>query len=429
MTQKPKYEDIKRVFCSYPWSELATKNTGELVVCREQQEDHSMGYLGTGDQYNIGKSADPQIVLNSELHKDIRRAQLRGEWHSNCTNCRLVTDNPIKGIQRRVPEDREIAELIRSADEDGYIADVKVQTLDLRFGNLCNHACLHCTPADSTMWYEDYYGFFGDTFHKGPGKDYSTTWTLTRVGNDKLVSNVEPFIKSEHFWNVLDRIKDGIVDINVLGGEPFIMQDHDKVLDYFIEHDLAKNILLHYNSNLSVVNPKLLERWKHFRRIRLAGSMDEIGDRFAVVRYGGVHDRFVENMKRLCAVPNIEFWGLSVCYMLPNMLSMERIESWAAETCPPPVTYRWIYNPHYMSVDSLPVAARRELIEFNRAVGTEKSIALANFMQARLSVPEDPEAIRTFVKLMDYLDHVRRQDWRNTMPDVYDFLKRHCGVV
>jgi hypothetical protein len=425
---KPKYQDIKRVFCSYPWSELATKNTGELVICREQLPDTAMGYLGSGDEYNIGRAADPQKVLNSDLHRDIRRTQMRGEWHSNCVHCVTMQQNPIKNIQRRLPEDREILGYIRNVDADGYLHDVKIRTLDLRFGNLCNHACLQCNPADSTMWYEDHAGFFGTEFNKGPGGEFSSKWNLSREGNGKLKSDVEPFIRSENFWRVLDNIAEDIIDIQVLGGEPFIMQDHDRVLDYFIDRGLAKNVVLQYNSNLSVINPKLLERWTHFKYITMGGSMDEIQDRFELIRYGGRWDRFTENVKLIQQVPNVNLWGLSVCYMIPNMFSIGKIDAWAADTGSPPISYRWIYGPAYMTLDSLPRAAKEELIEFNMAANTEKSQLMAKLMQSRLERTEDPTAIQTFVKLMDYLDRTRQQDWRATLPDVRAFLTKHCGT-
>jgi hypothetical protein len=227
---------------------------------------------------------------------------------------------------------------------------------------------------------------------------------------------------------VLDSIAEDIIDINVLGGEPFIMQDHDRVLDYFIQRGLAKNIVLQYNSNLSVINPKLLERWTHFKHITMGGSMDEINDRFELIRYGGRWDRFTDNVRLIQSIPNVNLWGLSVCYMIPNMFGIGRIDAWAAETGSPPISYRWIYDPAYMTLDSLPRAAKQELIEFNTAVNTEKSLTMAELMKSRLDLPEDPAAVQTFVRLMDYLDHTRRQDWRATLPDVRAFLTKHCGT-
>jgi hypothetical protein len=434
MEKKPKYQDIKDVFCSYPWSEISTKNTGELVVCREQCEDRdTQGYLGNSDRYNIGRDAVIQDVLNSDLHKDIRLHQLQGKWHRHCVNCRDIKNNTagmMKNLQRRVPEDSEIAKLIRSADPvTGHIDKIKIQTLDLRFGNLCNHACLHCSPAESTLWYEDYNGFFGPDFHKGPGGDLSTKWTLTRNENGKLKANFEPYIKSENFWKILNEIKDDLVDVAILGGEPFIMQDHDKVLDFFIEHDVAKNITLWPASNLSVINPKLIERWKHFKRVGLSGSMDDVGHRFELIRYGGNWKTFEKNLDIVMNQPHIYFWGTSVCYMLPNIFSVPEIENWRINNKNNPnVIYRWIYAPEYMSIDSLPKSAKLEIVEFNRSVDSPRAVALNKFLEGRLDWPEDPVMIDKFIRLMDYLDRTRKVDWRSTLPDLWSLLQRHCGA-
>ena len=434
MEKKPKYEDIKNVFCSYPWSEITTRNTGEMVVCREQCEDSAtQGYLGNSDRYNIGKAAVMQDVLNSDLHRDIRLHQLQGKWHQHCVNCKDIKTNPagmMKNLQKRLPEDREIARLIRSADPvTGYIDKVKIQTIDLRFGNLCNHACIHCNPAESTMWYEDHYGFFGPEFHKGPGNDISTTWKLSRDKNGKLKASFDPYVKTERFWKILDEIKEDLVDVNILGGEPFIMQDHDKVLDFFIESGVAKNIILRPTSNFSVINPKLLERWKHFKHVSMSGSMDDIGDRFELIRYGGKWKTFEKNLGILVSQPHVEVWGVSVCYMLPNAFSVPEIEEWKSNNeHKPDVIYRWIYHPEHVSIDSLPKSAKQEIMEFNRSADSPRAVALNKFLEGRLDWPENPDMIDKFIRLMDYLDKTRKQDWRSTLPDLWSLLQRHCGA-
>ncbi len=40
----------------------------------------------------------------------------------------------------------------------------------------------------------------------------------------------------------------------------------------------------------------------------------------------------------------------------------------------------------------------------------------------------DTTKIKKFVRVMNKLDELRNTNWRQTIPDVYDLLKRHCEI-
>lgn len=415
----PKYNDIKKVICSYPWSEISTWPTGDMVICREQKASGDYGFLGNDPRNNIGQEADLNHIMNSDLHKQVRLAMLRGEWHENCSQCRDTIENPIKDNQRRIPDNKEILGYLKNTDNDGTIRDIKILTLDIRFSNLCNHACLHCNPTDSSMWVNEHREIFGNTILMSPSEDLSPRWDVT----PRLKFN---FTRTKRFWEIMDQVKDSVISLNILGGEPMIMPDHDTLLNYFIDNDCAKNIVLSYASNLSAINPKILEIWKSFKGVYISASMDDVYDRFDIIRYGGKWDTFIKNLDKLLAVPNINVFGASVCYMIPNMLSLHRIEEWSQSYYPDlPMIYRWVYTEKYISVDSLPKSAKQELIEFNQGLKTTRAQNLNRWIKTRLDQEEDPAAVDTFVRMMNHLDKSRKQDWRSTMPDVYDLLKRH----
>jgi hypothetical protein len=158
----------------------------------------------------------------------------------------------------------------------------------------------------------------------------------------------------------------------------------------------------------------------------IVSSMDDVYERFDIIRYGGRWNTFIENLDKIRSIPNIVASGPSVCYMIPNMLSLHRIEEWA-ETylLDTPIIYRWTYGEMYISIDSLPRSAKLELIEFNQGLKTPRAQNLNRWIEHRLDREDNPAAVDTFVRMMNHLDKSRKQDWRSTMPDVYDLLKRH----
>ena len=56
-------------------------------------------------------------------------------------------------------------------------------------------------------------------------------------------------------------IADTVEEIYLTGGEPTIIKQQHKLLDYFIENKIAKNIKLKYNTNLTNVPKHLISRW------------------------------------------------------------------------------------------------------------------------------------------------------------------------
>lgn len=62
------------------------------------------------------------------------------------------------------------------------------------------------------------------------------------------------------------------------GGEPLINRGHQEILQHLIEKGESQNIKIEYNTNLSVIPPKLIELWSHFKKVKLFVSLDGIGD-------------------------------------------------------------------------------------------------------------------------------------------------------
>jgi hypothetical protein len=114
---------------------------------------------------------------------------------------------------------------------------------------------------------------------------------------------------------------DTIEQIYFAGGEPLIMEEHNRILKKLIERGNTK-IRLIYNTNLTELKWKkesVLDLWKHFPTVCVAASLDDMGDRAAIIRSGTDWlqvEQNIRDLKREC--PHIDF-------MISPTLSMMNI--------------------------------------------------------------------------------------------------------
>ena len=132
---------------------------------------------------------------------------------------------------------------------DGEISP-EVHSIDLRLGNTCNQQCRMCGPYSSKKWIEDYIASL---------KEAQTDFDFERA-------------KYENFnWQNDERLIDvsklcgpKIMELHFGGGEPLYLKRMADILDLYIEMGLAQNIVLSFNTNLTVIPKSLLNRCLNF---------------------------------------------------------------------------------------------------------------------------------------------------------------------
>ena len=134
--------------------------------------------------------------------------------------------------------------------------------------------------------------------------------SIAEAGGDNFV----PGSKSERSeWNVCSYV--------MLDSEPLIMEEHNRILKLLIEKGNTQ-VRLIYNTNLTELKYKresVLELWKHFPSVCVAASLDDMGERAAVIRSGtdwAQVEQNIRDLKREC--PHIDF-------MISPTLSMMNI--------------------------------------------------------------------------------------------------------
>ena len=461
----------KETFCTMPWSSILILPSGDFKICcftgqelPNGGDSHGIAFAEDGTTMNVLTHSIKE-AMNSVYHKEIRAAQARGERHVACKVCwdrddaakrqgvkptslRVVRtfDQNVEGTMKTnrewgrvggqpmvgsaIPENASQWLIDPTLSTDGAMKDIMPISLDIRFSNLCNAKCIMCEPLYSTMWYEDYERLTGQQFFNSGMKRYNIIKTPKVSGGNVYSSDMPEWRDDPRWWAQLDELAPHLQHVYITGGEPFIQPQHDKFLDRLIEGGYAKNIVLEYDTNLSVMNTKILERLTKFKDIILRISTDDVGARYELIRHPLKFDNLLSNMAKL------KDYGLdkkvdtiTTCIGIYSMYAPMRMWETFAPMGYEKYFIRILVSPKVVDMAYLPRKIKEKVIndyDGNNALPHFHKTHVAGYLKNNFDVIEDGKArahMNSFVRYMEGLDRVRGTDWKSTFPEIVDLLK------
>lgn len=148
---------------------------------------------------------------------------------------------------------------------------LKLQSIDLRWSNLCQLTCLYCDGAFSSSWA----AINTKTEQK---KSY-------RISTDKSV-----------LLEMVDRSKQTIKRVSLLGGEPLLIKENLMVLE-MLRPDVKVDVFSGFNLDLD--NNPIYQKLITMPNVQWSISMETLGDKFEFVRRNAQWSRQVHNLKKL----------------------------------------------------------------------------------------------------------------------------------
>lgn len=302
-------------FCVLPFMHVAVNPGGGYRVCCNSNPKNNkiMKDDDPKKSYRIYKD-NIEDVWNSKHYQEIRRQFINGERPETCQRCFREEDAGIRSPRAGYNE--------KWFKEDVVVKEeipVDVRYIDLRLGNLCNLKCRMCNPWSSSMWVKDWNKVV-DTAELMPStplsKDEFDHLEVMQQWPDRK-QTATTFVELAHT----------IEEIYLTGGEPTLATSQYALFDYCIENDLAHNIRLKYNTNLTNVPAKMLEYWKHFKRVQLNCSIDATGLRDRYIRYPSNWSKIEENFNKLNGLPNVNI-QIHCTVQALNMVAMTDLFEW-----------------------------------------------------------------------------------------------------
>jgi MoaA/NifB/PqqE/SkfB family radical SAM enzyme len=441
-------------FCGEVWSQIEINTLGDYKICclANYSDDYGLALDENGKVMNV-MTHSIQEAINSATHKD-HRIQLKNNIKvQRCRNCyekeNSTKDSDFQGESKRYRVNfetaKEIREYVTPETADQYTLEngtstAKVVNLGLRLGNLCNQKCIMCSPEFSNQWYDDWvkiYGYGANVLFSGGGSSRGSSsqpltenkkYIIEKAQHGKHTINYLKWWETDIWWERFDEIAPDLRHLYFSGGEPLVSSALNEILTRLIEKDFAKNIVLRFDTNLSVINNKIIEKFKHFKKINFCVSIDEVNERYELIRFPGNYNTFIDNVK-LLQLNKFPITYLSTCIGIATIYSMIRVTE-VTEELAIPAEFRFLEAPFWLDIRSLPKTAKQEIIQVYKSLNhspirTRHYNSLIKLLEKYINY-ENRSRIQEFVITMDKLDNIRNTNWRETLPDVCDILKRHC---
>jgi MoaA/NifB/PqqE/SkfB family radical SAM enzyme len=430
-------------FCPLPWIHLATRPNGDVRLCctanasgADHVDSKEAGLVMRNGQIMNLKDHTIEEVWNSAQMKATRLQMLNNEIPASCTKCFEEEQQSI--VSKRQwetviwKERLDIKSIVDKTEIDGGLP-VNIPYFDLRLGNMCQLKCIMCSPHDSSAWIKDW---------KLQYPKYKTIELKQDQHWDDRNRDYTWYQKG----SFLDTMKDQaqyIKELYFAGGEPLLIPEHYKILEFMVETGAAKNCILRYNSNGLELPDKLFDLWTHFKQVKFNFSIDALGERNDYIRYPSKWADVVANLERLDDTPDNITVNIACAVQLLNVMSVTELVYWKetknfkkinqAPYGAGLIGTHLVYLPSYLNVRVLPkylkdrvamqvdyfcVRQSRNTEFQNNPYGYKRWQGLVQYMMAEDWSSKLP-------MLEDYLtvtDVQRGTDFRKTFPELQDLF-------
>lgn len=241
-----------RCFCPMPWTGLMYNFNGTVKNC-----------IRSADAIGDLKTHGINEILTGPINQKTQQDMLDGQPGQFCHTCYdLEKDKTgFDIISDRVFYLREL----KKVPMDTYIlGNHDLHTIDVRWTNLCNFACVYC------------------------GADFSSRWAdeLGTVWQQPDESKKQEF--KQYIFDHAHQLK----HVYLAGGEPLLMKENLELLE-----KLNPDVQLRINTNLSKVDTRVFETICKFSNVHWTVSVESIEDEFEYIRYGGQWRDFLDNLQ------------------------------------------------------------------------------------------------------------------------------------
>ena len=242
------------VFCPMPWTGLMYNFDGSVKNCIR-----SAGKLGDIKHHTI------EQILTGPVNLDTQAKMLDNSPGRDCHTCYDLErgKRQFDIVSDRIFYIREH----KSTPFDTYsLGKHDLQTLDVRWSNLCNFACVYCGPEFSSRW-------------------------AAELGTHQVVPSEDQIKKFKAYvFDHASRLK----HVYMAGGEPLLIKENLELLEVLKRENPKVNLRI--NTNLSRVNTQIFEMICGFENVHWTISVETQGAEFEYIRYGSSWQDFQDNL-------------------------------------------------------------------------------------------------------------------------------------
>ncbi len=378
----------KDTFCVAPWYSIHLDSTGRLApCCKFSKPLHNYSHI-------------QEYFKSSELEQ-VRKDLLNGVKNANCNKCWKDEDNgadSLRLISNRTigpNTNRPIMEQIK----EPKLSELK--SFDLTLGNLCNLKCVMCNPGLSSQLLAE--------ANLNPA-------LKNRYDKNYIQKNFD-WPKGDDFVNWCNKHLPQAIHIKFSGGEPFIIPWIQTVLDK-IPDEQKKKCILHFTTNLTIVNLGLFENFSKFKEVWLSVSAEGIEETHEYMRYGHKWETLETNIRLIqeMKIPNLIF-KVNHVVQTPSYHSIIPMTEYFDDLNMDihPILLK---TPKHHHISALNKGAKKKFLD-NTNTYKGRNHNFINFVRSvsKLHMEQDNNLTKLCIEDLSRLDRVRNNNFRKIIPE------------
>lgn len=265
---------MKENLCIAPWLSVYVDPSGRIDNCCV-----SKNALGQVEQ-----DQNLEVVLTQGKNYQVQSAMQRNERVDGCSWCYDRSHSLQKMFWGKFPDTQD--PLYQSAGQ------FELRYLDLRWRNLCNYACIYCTPELSSSW-------------------------ATELGRPVEIESQARRNLQKYILERLGTVK----EVYLAGGEPLLMKEHEPVLQELLK--VSPDCYITVNTNLSnIKNNRIFDLLTQFKNCTWMISAEDQESRYEYIRYPGHWETFWQNLEILSQRVDKTTVAFNMVYMNLNAITM-----------------------------------------------------------------------------------------------------------
>jgi MoaA/NifB/PqqE/SkfB family radical SAM enzyme len=411
------YQELGEDICLYPFFG-AFYQTNNVIPVNQESKPNSVRpcSIVMAEDWAKWDITDNNIhaARNNLAWQQMRQDFIDGRFHEifDCRSCsyneKSGTTSPRQANNKFLAQflDIDIVGEVKNIMKDNRVTDII--TLDYYPSNYCNYSCIMCAGGASSQ-----------------RQVYEVK--VLKQASRIVINSPDP-----DFYQALSKVQ----VINFTGGETALQKQVHQIMDYLIEQDLAKNILITLLTNASSSASELMDKFRKFKQVIYNVSIDGTGEVIEYQRRGAVWTDVVTNSLELLFHESI---STVVNYVLTavNALSAMDFIDWAYQHGIGPklpehvegsyINVSPVFRVDHLGVAALPAELRKIALErlylgrkqFNNDTVFDQYYRdlVDRFISVIEATPHNPEYLPEFIRHIQLEDTVSKKPLSAVVPE------------
>lgn len=398
-------------FCILPFISSRIWHTAVVPCC----VNHETVFGRTSE-----KSLEEIYSNDNAILKNFRSQIINGpDLPSSCQRC---TDCERSGVPSyRQQSNKKWQHLLNDLefDEQGHLDEYRITLWDgVGYTNLCNLKCRMCHSYLSSSNREE------EVKHGIPMKQVSPMQLKQLENFSDLLPKVliNSFRDINELYNFFYQHLDSTKEIKFEGGEPMMMEEQYKILEFLIAQKKT-DVALYYPTNLTRIGLKsynVIDLWQHFKTVEIGVSLDAVEAQNYYIRHPANWQDIIDNLnvvREKC--PHVKI-TIQTTIQILNSFAATRLHAWAISQS---IDMQFIFlkHPTNMSLTSLPVMYKKRVRDHWENYMTECPVHMHAGISGFLSMMDAEDTsmhIQQFLVTMRQRDQIRNEDLFYTFPEL-----------